>query len=95
MKLRHVILTVSIVFGAQFFGGCGSKEEERARVEKERARLELEEKARREGEVGNKAITDINRRMFGKKPVTPAADEGAKPDEKKPSAQPSAQHPKS
>ena len=53
--------------------GCGEKA-----ADKERARMELEDKARREGEAGNKAITDLNHRLFGKK-TTPPVTDGPKP----------------
>lgn len=51
--------------------GCGVSDAERTRVERERARLELEEKTRRDTEAANKAITDLNKKMFGQKPAEP------------------------
>lgn len=56
--------------------GCGPSAAERAA--KERERRELEEKSRREAEQGNKAITDMNKKMFGKKSA-PAPESEKKP----------------
>jgi hypothetical protein len=44
--------------------GCGPTKAERDA--EQRARLEQEEKARRETEAANKAITDMNQKMFKK-----------------------------
>lgn len=41
------------------------------RTEREKERLELERKAAREAEAANKAITEMNRRIFGKKNAAP------------------------
>lgn len=51
--------------------GCGASDVDQARAERERARLQLEEKARRDAEAANKAITDLNKKMFGQKPAEP------------------------
>jgi hypothetical protein len=50
--------------------GCDSKKKEA----RERERLDLEDKSLREAQAANKAITDMNQRMFGRKPSgTPVA----------------------
>ena len=71
MKFRRFALCVALALGAQCFLGCTARETEAKRAEKARARLELEEKARREAAAANQAITDLNRRMFGKAPAEP------------------------
>ena len=45
--------------------GCGPTQSEREA--QERARLELEEKAQHEVQLGNKAITDMNKKAFRKR----------------------------
>ncbi len=57
--------------------GCGPSKAEREA--EQRARLELEEKARREAEAANKAITEMNQKMFQK--LTP--EERAQRDEER------------
>ncbi|MFZ5495451.1 MAG: hypothetical protein ACOZE5_08975 [Verrucomicrobiota bacterium] len=57
--------------------GCGPSAAERAA--QERQRLELEEKSRREAEQANKAITDMNKKVFGKKPAPAAPEPEKKP----------------
>lgn len=57
--------------------GCGPSAAERAA--QERQRLELEEKARREAEAANKAITEANKKL-GRKP--PTLDLGVPPEPK-------------
>lgn len=73
---RLTIIAVGLVL-AFAVSGCGPSKEER--YAKERERLELEEKARRETEVGNKAITDMNKKL-GRKP--PPLDLGVPADSK-------------
>lgn len=65
MIVRCVIASFWLVLAA----GCGVSDAERARAERERARLLLEEKARRDAEAAHKAITDLNKKMFGQKPA--------------------------
>ena len=68
--------------------GCGSKEQET----RERERMELEEQSRREAEAANKAISEMNRKRFGRKPAEKPAEapatEQPKPEEKQPAAEP-------
>ena len=66
------ILIAAIVLGALALGGCGVSEAEHARGERSRAKLELEEKTRREAVAANKALTDLNRKLFAKPPADPA-----------------------
>ncbi|MEO6994871.1 MAG: hypothetical protein ABI273_14785 [Lacunisphaera sp.] len=75
MKPYKIFVVIGVFIGAQLMIGCGTND-----ADKERARLNLEEQARRETEVGNKAITDLNRRMFGKKEPAPALKESSKGD---------------
>ena len=67
------LLAASIVIAAHLVG-CDAQKSAR-----ERARLQAEEQARREAEAGNKAITEFNQRVFGKK-STPSPAEPPKPD---------------
>jgi hypothetical protein len=72
---RPVLGVVALAF---VLAGCGPSAAERAA--KERQRLELEEKSRREAEQANQAITDMNKKMFSKKPApTPAPAPEKKP----------------
>ena len=69
MRARSAIFLVLVV-SCTAFPGCSSREKEA----RERARLELEEQSRRDTEAANKAITNMNQRMFGRRPgSTPAA----------------------
>ncbi len=68
-KLPLIILSFALAFA---FTGCGPSKAELAA--KERQRLELEEQARRDAEKANKAITEMNKKAFGRKP--PALDLG-------------------
>ena len=87
MKTR-LVASVALAAFCVLHPGCSSKEQET----RERERMELEERSRREAEAANKAITDLNRKRFGRKPVeTPAAAPAAeqpKPEEKQPAAEP-------
>ena len=84
--------SITIIFTLVLFllvTGCGPSKAEREA--QERARIELEEKTRREAEAANKAITEMNKKL-GRKP--PAIDLGVPPepatppDETEKSAQP-------
>ena len=77
MTRRQTTFVVGLVLGMLLVSGCGDK-----KADKERTRLELDEQARRETEAGNKAITDLNQRMFGKKPAVPTGTEAPKADGK-------------
>ncbi|MBL9207343.1 MAG: hypothetical protein JNN01_19845 [Opitutaceae bacterium] len=57
-----MLCLLALAFG---FAGCGPSKTERDA--KERERRALEEKSREEAEQANKAITDMNKKMFGKK----------------------------
>jgi hypothetical protein len=83
MKARFITVVALVVVCAAL-PGCGSKEKEA----RERERMELEEKSRREAEAANKAITEMNRKMFGRKPADKPAEAQPKPEEKKPGAEP-------
>jgi hypothetical protein len=65
MRLPKLIVLWSVVLLALATVACSRFQAEREA--RERARLELEEKSRREAEVANKAITDMNRKL-GRKP---------------------------
>ena len=87
MNARFIVM-VALVGVWAVLPGCSSKEKEA----RERERMELEEKSRREAEAANKAITDMNRKMFGRKAVekttdTPARESG-KPEQKKAGSEP-------
>ncbi len=64
--------------------GCGPSKAEREAAERERQRLELEEKSRRETEAANKAITEMNQNMFKK--LTPE-ERATRDEERKRNAQ--------
>jgi hypothetical protein len=46
--------------------GCGPSKAEREAAERERQRLELEEKTRREERAAHEAISEMNKKNFGK-----------------------------
>ncbi len=71
MKPKLLILALSL---SALLAGCGPSKAERDA--QERARIELEEKSRREAEAANKAITENNKKL-GRKP--PAIDLGVPP----------------
>ncbi len=78
MKPSKPVVWCCILVLAGGLVGCGPSKTERDA--KERERLELEEKSRKEAEQANQAITDMNKKMFGKK-----ASPAPKPEpEKKP-----------
>lgn len=87
MKAR-LVASIALAAVCVLLPGCGSKEQDT----RERERMELEERSRREAETANKAITDLNRKRFGRKPATTPAETPAgdqpKPEEKQPSAEP-------
>ena len=62
MKLAKISLLSATIALSLAVTGCGPSKAELAA--KERERLELEERARREREVANKAITEMNKKMF-------------------------------
>jgi hypothetical protein len=66
--------------------GCGPSKAEREAQERERARLEYEEKQRLVAALANKAITEMNQRMFSR-PRPNAIDLGVPPVETKPAAE--------
>ncbi|MFA6960377.1 MAG: hypothetical protein WC205_06490 [Opitutaceae bacterium] len=68
MKILTLLLALSLPL---LVTGCGPSKAEREA--QERARIELEEKTRREAEAANKAITDMNKKL-GRKP--PSIDLG-------------------
>jgi hypothetical protein len=85
MKLAKLrVLTVGTILSIAA-AGCGPSKAEQAA--KERDRLELEERSRRETEAANKAITERNKRL-GRKP--PSLDLGVPPVEEKPADKPAA-----
>lgn len=74
MKILALIITLGLSF---LVASCGpSKAEREAEL---RARMELEEKARREEVAANKAMTEMNQKMFKK--LTP--EERAQRDEER------------
>ena len=83
MNSRFIAVTVLVAVCAAV-SGCGSKEQ----AARERERMDLEEQSRRDAEAANKAITDLNRKMFARKPTENPAEASAaqppKPDEKAP-----------
>lgn len=76
--------TVVLIFVVAFGTGCGPSAAERQALQRER--LQLEETQRREAEAANRAITDINKKMFGRKApsldLEIPTDAKAKPDPK-------------
>jgi hypothetical protein len=54
----------ALIVLAVILAGCG--ESRREREARERARLEQEQQAERDAAKANKAITDMNRKMFGR-----------------------------
>jgi hypothetical protein len=86
MKILMLIIALSL---ALLVTGCGPSKAEREA--QERARIELEEKTRREAEDANKAITDMNKKL-GRKPPSidlgVPADPAPSPSETEKSAQP-------
>jgi len=79
--MRTTIIILTLIF-ALLVAGCGPSKAEREAAE--RQRLELEEKARRETEAANKAITEMNKNMFKK--LTPE-ERAARDEERKRKAQ--------
>ena len=68
-------LFATMMFGSVLvLAGCGPSRQELA--DKERARLELEERSQQEAETANKAITRMNQKL-GRKP--PLLDLGVTP----------------
>lgn len=65
MTTKSVTLVVLLGFSV-LFSGCGPSRAERAAAERERQRLELEEKTRREMKAAHEAITEMNKKRYGK-----------------------------
>ena len=59
------------ILSALLFTACGTRNAEQAR---EKERIELEERAQREAAAANKAITEMNRKMFSKRPASKASE---------------------
>lgn len=72
LKLLTLLGIVVLAFG---LAGCGPSKAERDA--KEKARLELEEKAQRDAQAANQAITGMNKKL-GRKP--PSMDLGVPAD---------------
>jgi Tfp pilus assembly protein PilE len=64
MKTNRRIQCAALIALAAIFAGCG--ESRKDREARERARLEQEQQAERDAAKANKAITDMNRKMFGR-----------------------------
>lgn len=65
--IRPILIALASLFA---FTACGSQEKAR-----EEERIELEKNAQREAEIANKAITEMNRKMFGKRGATKKTNE--------------------
>lgn len=82
------ITVLALVAVCAALPGCDSKE----KAARERERMDLEEQSRRDAETANKAITDMNRKMFARKPAEKPAETPPpaqpKPEEKKPEPAP-------
>lgn len=63
MKTTAILLIIGLSVLAT---GCGPSKAEREAAERERQRLELEEKTRREERAAHEAITEMNKKKFGK-----------------------------
>ncbi|HEY9248094.1 MAG TPA: hypothetical protein VIO38_03140 [Rariglobus sp.] len=79
MKIHVLIITIGL---SLFVTGCGPSKAEREA--EERARIELEQQAERERAAANKAITDMNQKMFKK--LTPE-ERAQREEERKRNAQ--------
>ena len=79
MNTRFIAIAALFAVGA-VLPGC--RDQEKAT----RERMDLEEQSRREAEAANKAITEINRKMFARHPAEKPAEAPAtkppKPDDK-------------
>ena len=60
IKLCSSILCAALVV---MFAGCGDSNAEKLAKEQEQKRLELEKKAAREQQQGNKAVSDIEKKI--------------------------------
>ena len=63
MTRRELVFFLTACVASELMVGCRAEN-----ADKERARIEIEDKATREAESGNRAITDLNRRLFGRAP---------------------------
>ena len=59
--MRRLLFLLGLILGLSVFCGCGRKAVE---TQRQNSRLELEAKARRETDAANKAISEMNRKMF-------------------------------
>lgn len=82
MKNHKLILTVSILVAVLSLTGCGPSKEELAA--KERARIELEKQAQADAAKANKAITDMNKKMFSKMNASRTGSQAAEPTQNPP-----------
>ena len=64
MKPLKIGFTAAVAVLALALGGCGPSKDELAA--RERARLEAEKQAEADAAKANKAITDMNKKMFGR-----------------------------
>jgi hypothetical protein len=79
----HILVILPMLALAGIVTGCGPSKAEREAKERERQRLEYEEKQRQEAAAANKAITEMNQRMFSR-PRANSIDLGVPPPETKP-----------
>lgn len=59
------------ILSALLFTACGKHHAEQAR---QKERIELEKRAQREMEAANKMVTEMNEKMFRKRPASKSAD---------------------
>ncbi len=85
LKKQYIVILPMLAL-AGIVAGCGPSKAEREAKERERQRLEYEEKQRQEAAAANKAITEMNQRMFGR-PRPNMIDLGVPPPETKPAAE--------
>lgn len=82
MKNHKLIFTVSILFASLTVTGCGPSKEDLAA--KERARIEQEKQAQADAAKANKAITDMNKKMFSKMNASRTGSQEAQPTQNPP-----------
>ena len=83
MKTRKQIIVAALALLVAGLAGCGPSKDELAA--RERARLELERQAQADAAKANKAITEMNKKMFSR---MNASRTGPSPQPKIPPAQP-------
>lgn len=81
MKPFKPIISVALALFAVGLAGCGPSKEELAA--RERARLELERQAQENAAKANKAITDMNKKMFRQMNAS-RTGAGTPPDKREP-----------